>query len=71
MWLRSIVAMTVAKAAAVAPIQPLVQELPYTVGVAVKRKGKKKRKHFMQYSEIYHFCFFCLPSFLKQVITQI
>ena len=43
MWLRSIVAMTVAKAAAVAPIQPLVQELPYTVGVAVKRKGKKNQ----------------------------
>ena len=29
---------------AVAPIQPLVQELPYATGVAIKKKKKKKKK---------------------------
>ena len=34
--------------AAVAPIQPLARELPYAVGVALKRPKKKKMiKHFM------------------------
>ena len=41
MWLRSGVAVAVARPAAVAPIQPLAQELPYAAGVVLKRKKKK------------------------------
>ena len=30
--------------AAIAPIQPLAWDLPYVAGVALKKKGKKKKK---------------------------
>ena len=41
MWLRSGVAVAVAWASAVAPIGPLVQELPYVAGAAMTKKRKK------------------------------
>ena len=30
--------------AAAAPVQPLTSELPYAMGVALKRQGEKKKK---------------------------
>lgn len=38
MWLRSVIAVGVAMAAAAAWIQPLAQEIPYATGAAIKRK---------------------------------
>ena len=42
MQLGSQVAITVAVAAAAAPIQPLAWELPYTANLALKSQKKKK-----------------------------
>ena len=36
--------MAVCRLAAVAPIGPLAWELPYAVGVAIKRQKKKKKR---------------------------
>ena len=44
MCLRSGIAMAVAQAAAVAPVQPLAWELPYASNVALKRKKKKEKE---------------------------
>ena len=41
MWLRSSVAEAVAPA--IAPIQPLSQELPYAVGVALEKAERQKK----------------------------
>ena len=40
-WLRPAVAVTVARLAATALIQPLAWEPPYTAGVALKRQKNK------------------------------
>ena len=44
MQLRSSVAVAVARPAAIAPIRYLAWELPYSAGVAIIRKKKKRRK---------------------------
>ena len=38
MWLRSVVAVAVARQEAAALIRPLAQELPYATGAAIKKK---------------------------------
>ena len=43
-WLRSCVAVALAKARAVAPIRSLAWEPPYAIGAALKKKKKKKKK---------------------------
>ena len=41
MWLGSGIAVVVLGPAAAALIRPLVQELPYAIGAAIKKKGMK------------------------------
>ena len=38
MWLGSCIAVAVVWSATIAPIQPLVRELPYAAGAALKKK---------------------------------
>ena len=45
MWLRSRVAWLWCRLVAAALIQPLAWELPYALGVALKKEKKKKKKH--------------------------
>ena len=42
LWSRSKMRLSSGVAMAMAPIQPLLWELPYAVGVALKRKERKK-----------------------------
>ena len=42
MWLRSHIAVAVARPATAAPTQPLAWELPYATGEALKKQNKKQ-----------------------------
>ena len=50
--------------AAVALIQPLAWELPYTAGVAIKIKKKEKKRKNISRSNVCHFYFFNFNFFL-------
>ena len=43
-WLGSSIAVALGRPAAIAPIGPLAWEPPYATGVALKRKGEKKKR---------------------------
>ena len=60
MWLGSGVALAVAYASAVAPIQPLAWEPPYSTGIAIKRKNKQETEN-----QILNFIFRYLSQMLS------